>query len=90
MKKIKCVETESKKSLPEAREWGVRECFSHTRGIKFKHDLIHCKNLCKCHKVSPPRTTIKGKKVSEVMGMLICTIQSLHHIYIYHSILGTP
>jgi hypothetical protein len=24
--------------------------------------LIHCKNLCKCHNVPPPSTTIKGKK----------------------------
>jgi hypothetical protein len=24
--------------------------------------LIHFKNLCKCHKVSPPITTIKGEK----------------------------
>jgi hypothetical protein len=21
--------------------------------------LVHCKNLCKCHNVPPPRTTIK-------------------------------
>jgi hypothetical protein len=24
--------------------------------------LIHCKNLCKCYNVPPPRTTIKKKK----------------------------
>jgi hypothetical protein len=24
--------------------------------------LIHCMNLCKCHNVPPPSTTIKGKK----------------------------
>jgi hypothetical protein len=24
--------------------------------------LIHCKDLCKCHNVPPPSTTIKGKK----------------------------
>jgi hypothetical protein len=24
--------------------------------------LIHCKNLCKCHNVPPPSTTIKEKK----------------------------
>jgi hypothetical protein len=24
--------------------------------------LIHCKNLCKCHNVRPPNTTIKEKK----------------------------
>jgi hypothetical protein len=23
--------------------------------------LIHCKNLCKCHNVTPPITTIKEK-----------------------------
>jgi hypothetical protein len=26
--------------------------------------LIHFKNLCKCHNVPPPITTIKGKKDS--------------------------
>jgi hypothetical protein len=31
-------------------------------GGDFKYDiLIHCKNLCKCHKVSPPSNTIKKK-----------------------------
>jgi hypothetical protein len=24
--------------------------------------LIHCKNLCKCHNVPAPSTTIKGEK----------------------------
>jgi hypothetical protein len=24
--------------------------------------LIHCKNLCKCHIVSPPMTIVKEKK----------------------------
>jgi hypothetical protein len=24
--------------------------------------LIHCKNLCKCHSVPPPSTTIKKKR----------------------------
>jgi hypothetical protein len=25
--------------------------------------LIHCKNLCNCHNVSPSSTTIKEKKI---------------------------
>jgi hypothetical protein len=25
--------------------------------------MIHCKNLCKCHNVSPSITTIKEKKI---------------------------
>jgi hypothetical protein len=28
-------------------------------------NLIHCKNLCKCHNVPPPITTIKEKNVFE-------------------------
>jgi hypothetical protein len=28
-------------------------------------NLIHCKNLCKCHSVPPPITTIFQKKVNK-------------------------
>jgi hypothetical protein len=35
----------------------------NSRRYEFKYDiLIHCKNLCNCHNVSPPRTITKGKK----------------------------
>jgi hypothetical protein len=28
-------------------------------------NMIHIKNLCKCHNVPPPRTTIKANKERE-------------------------
>jgi hypothetical protein len=27
--------------------------------------LIHCKNLCKCHNIPTPSTTIKEKKINK-------------------------
>jgi hypothetical protein len=38
------------------REGGIKE---NGGGGEFKYDiLIHCKNFCKCHNVSPPSTAI--------------------------------
>jgi hypothetical protein len=37
--------------------------------------LIHCKNLCKCHNVSPPITIIKGEKIEEgTLFNLLCEV----------------
>jgi hypothetical protein len=34
--------------------------------------LIHRKNLCKCHNVPPPITTIKEKKVAAEKQLVFC------------------
>jgi hypothetical protein len=35
---------------------------TNSRGGEFMYDnLIHCKNLCKCHDVPPPSRTMKKK-----------------------------
>jgi hypothetical protein len=36
---------------------GVNSCMIYS---------IHCKNLCKCHSVPPPSTTIKEKKEKKI------------------------
>jgi hypothetical protein len=33
--------------------------------------LIHCKNFYKCHNVSPPSTTIKGKKYGSMNYVIL-------------------
>jgi hypothetical protein len=46
------------KLVLESGEGGMKE---NGRGGEFMIYLMHCNNLCKCHIVPPPITTIKEK-----------------------------
>jgi predicted metallopeptidase len=53
------------KMIPVKRTSGIRGGGmkeNGRRGEVMYDILIHCKNLCKCHIVLPPSTTIKEKK----------------------------
>jgi hypothetical protein len=50
---------------------GVRGMKENGWGGEFMY-LICCKNLCKCHKVLPPITTIKEKRKEKKNCKLIC------------------
>jgi hypothetical protein len=48
------------KLFQESGEGGIKEKAGSNSSMMY---LIHCKNLCKCHNVPHPSTTIKGKNV---------------------------
>jgi hypothetical protein len=50
--------------------------------------LIHYKNLCKCHNVPPPSTTIKGKRREERKRKQDL-VMSEKNVYIHNGVLFT-
>jgi hypothetical protein len=50
----------SAKMIPDETVPGIRRVVEGVNSSMIQ--LIHCKNLCKCHNVPPLSTTIKGKK----------------------------
>jgi hypothetical protein len=48
------------------QEWGERKIKENDGGGEFKYSiLIYCKNICKCHNVPPPSTTIKKDYIQQ-------------------------
>jgi hypothetical protein len=43
-------------------------------------DLIHCKNVCKCHNVFPPSTTIQKIKNSTQCRVMIYSIKKVFSV----------
>jgi hypothetical protein len=44
------------------QELGEGEIRVSSGGGEFKYDIFDCQNLCKCHNVTQPSTTMKRKK----------------------------
>jgi hypothetical protein len=52
-------------TVPEIRGGGMKESSGEGLNSSMIY-LMHCKNLCKCHNVHLPSTTIKVKKKRNV------------------------
>jgi hypothetical protein len=48
------------------QDWGGGVQESDGGGNSSMTYLIHCKNLCKCHNIPPPSTTINGKNRKKI------------------------